>query len=69
MAALRYFPETESESNRITEHEDANCITFVFQDEFGGLEICKNKEWIPVLPIQSTIVVNLGDVIQENSGV
>ncbi|PON57350.1 Isopenicillin N synthase-like [Parasponia andersonii] len=64
MAALRYFPATESESNGITEHEDANCITFVFQDEVGGLEVRKNKEWIPVIPIQGTIVVSLGDVIQ-----
>ncbi|KAF5477026.1 hypothetical protein F2P56_003705 [Juglans regia] len=64
MAALRYFPATEVESNGISEHEDGNLITFVFQDEVGGLEVLKNGEWIPVTPVEDTIVVNLGDVIQ-----
>lgn len=64
MVALRYFPATESENNRITEHEDGNCITFVIQDGVGGLEVCSNKEWIPVTPMEGTIVVNVGDVIQ-----
>ena len=36
MAALRYFPATENENNGIMEHEDGNCITFVFQDDVGG---------------------------------
>lgn len=64
MVALRYFPATELENNGITEHEDGNCITFVFQDEVGGLEVRKNGEWIPVVPQEGHIVVNLGDVIQ-----
>lgn len=66
MAAFRYFPATESEANGITEHEDGNCITFVFQDEVGGLEVRKDGEWIPVVPAEGKIVVNLADVIQVN---
>lgn len=64
MTALHYFPATESEDNGITEHEDGNCVTFVFQDEVGGLEVKKDDQWIPATPAQNTIVVNLGDVIQ-----
>ena len=64
MVALRYFPATDDENNGISEHEDGNCVTFVFQDEVGGLEVCKNQEWIPVIPTQGAIVVNVGDVIQ-----
>ncbi|EYU35843.1 hypothetical protein ABFS82_09G038000 [Erythranthe guttata] len=64
MAALRYFPATETENNGITEHEDGNLVTFVIQDEVGGLEVKKDGQWIPVVPAQATIVVNLGDVIQ-----
>ncbi|KAK6123230.1 hypothetical protein DH2020_043021 [Rehmannia glutinosa] len=64
MVALRYFPATETENNGITEHEDGNCVTFVIQDEVGGLEVKKDGNWIPVVPTQGTIVVNLGDVIQ-----
>ncbi|KAF3437733.1 hypothetical protein FNV43_RR20489 [Rhamnella rubrinervis] len=64
MASLRYFPATENENNGILEHEDGNCITFVFQDDVGGLQVRNNNQWIPVTPIEATIVVNLGDVIQ-----
>lgn len=64
MAALHYFPATESENNGITEHEDGNCITFVFQDEAGGLEVRRNGKWIPVIPTRGSLVVNVGDVIQ-----
>ncbi|KAL7098773.1 hypothetical protein ACP275_09G039400 [Erythranthe tilingii] len=63
MAALRYFPANETENNGITEHEDGNLVAFVIQDEVGGLEVKKDGKWIPVVPAQATIVVNLGDVI------
>ncbi|KAJ6882081.1 hypothetical protein NC651_028634 [Populus alba x Populus x berolinensis] len=46
------------------EHEDGNCITFVFQDEAGGLEVRRNGKWIPVIPTRGSLVVNVGDVIQ-----
>ncbi|KAF9671479.1 hypothetical protein SADUNF_Sadunf12G0052000 [Salix dunnii] len=64
MVALHYFPATETENNGITEHEDGNCITFVLQDEAGGLEVRRNGEWIPVIPTRGSLVVNVGDVIQ-----
>nr|UKF18679.1 FLS1 [Apocynum venetum] len=64
MVAMRYFPATETENNGITEHEDGNLFTFVVQDEAGGLEVRKNGEWIPVIPEEGKIVVNVGDVIQ-----
>ncbi|KAJ4824188.1 hypothetical protein Tsubulata_011925 [Turnera subulata] len=64
MVALRYFPATETENNGLTEHEDGNCITFVLQDDAGGLEVRKDGEWIPAAPSKGTIVVNVGDVIQ-----
>ncbi|XP_073127583.1 flavonol synthase/flavanone 3-hydroxylase-like [Henckelia pumila] len=64
MVALRYFPATETENNGIAEHEDGNCVTFVIQDEVGGLEVKKDGKWIPVVPAPDTIVVNMSDVIQ-----
>ncbi|XP_010258385.1 PREDICTED: flavonol synthase/flavanone 3-hydroxylase-like [Nelumbo nucifera] len=64
MVALRYFPATETENNGLSEHEDGNCITFLFQDNVGGLEVLKDGKWIPVPPTEGTIVVNVGDVIQ-----
>ncbi|GMJ02834.1 FLAVONOL SYNTHASE, flavonol synthase 1 [Hibiscus trionum] len=64
MVALRYFPATESENNGLTQHEDGNCLSFVFQDDTGGLQVLRDGEWIPVIPTKGTLVVNLGDVIQ-----
>ncbi|KAF0890772.1 hypothetical protein E2562_004261 [Oryza meyeriana var. granulata] len=64
MAALRYFPATAEENNGISEHQDGNCITFVLQDGVGGLEVLKDGAWVPADPVEGSIVVNLGDVIQ-----
>ncbi|TXG50471.1 hypothetical protein EZV62_022995 [Acer yangbiense] len=64
MVAHHYFPATETENNGLSEHEDPNCVTFVFQDQVGGLKVRKNGEWIPITPAQDTLVVNIGDVIQ-----
>ncbi|KAF8660193.1 hypothetical protein HU200_057758 [Digitaria exilis] len=64
MLALRYFPATEEESNGLSAHEDGNCITFVIQDDVGGLEVLKDGVWIPVEPIDGSIIVNIGDVTQ-----
>ncbi|GKV28026.1 hypothetical protein SLEP1_g37128 [Rubroshorea leprosula] len=60
----RNFLLLETENNGLTEHEDGNCITFVFQDDAGGLEVRKDGKWIPVTPLPDTMVVNVGDVIQ-----
>lgn len=64
MTALNYFPVSETGENGLTEHEDGNIITFIFQDETGGLEVRKDGKWIPVTPSPDKLVVNLGDVIQ-----
>uniref|UniRef100_A0A0E0KVW1 Fe2OG dioxygenase domain-containing protein n=1 Tax=Oryza punctata TaxID=4537 RepID=A0A0E0KVW1_ORYPU len=64
MAALRYFPATAEENSGISEHEDGNCITFVLQDGVGGLEVLKDGAWVPADPVEGSIVVNIGDVIQ-----
>ncbi|KAL6651930.1 hypothetical protein ACP70R_010855 [Stipagrostis hirtigluma subsp. patula] len=64
MVALRYFPATEEENNGLSKHEDGNCITFVFQDDVGGLEVLKDGDWVPAQPVDGSIIVNIGDVIQ-----
>ncbi|XP_061360885.1 flavonol synthase/flavanone 3-hydroxylase-like [Gastrolobium bilobum] len=64
LVVFRYFPASKNENIGITEHEDSTCISFVFQDEVGGLQVLKNGEWIPIVPVEGTIVVNVGDCIQ-----
>lgn len=64
MSMKRYFPATETENVGISRHEDGNVITFIFQDQVGGLEVLKDAHWIPVVPSPGTLVVNVGDVLQ-----
>uniref|UniRef100_M8ALS5 Isopenicillin N synthase-like Fe(2+) 2OG dioxygenase domain-containing protein n=1 Tax=Aegilops tauschii TaxID=37682 RepID=M8ALS5_AEGTA len=68
--ALRYFPATSSdENNGISAHEDGNCITFVLQDGVGGLEVLgEDGRWVPAEPVEGSIVVNVGDVLQVTYG-
>ncbi|GMQ10600.1 hypothetical protein CsSME_00053545 [Camellia sinensis var. sinensis] len=66
MAALHYTPATDGDDNVSgqSEHKDSNCISFVYQDDVGGLEVNKDGKWIPITPNEGTLVVNIGDVIQ-----
>ena len=45
-------------------HTDYGCLTLLYQDQTGGLEIrdC-NSEWVLAPPIQDTLVVNVGDLL------
>ncbi|XP_027173207.1 flavonol synthase/flavanone 3-hydroxylase-like [Coffea eugenioides] len=45
-------------------HEDVNLITFVYQDHVGGLQVLNNGQWIPVIPDDEKLVVNIGDILQ-----
>ncbi|XP_070532434.1 uncharacterized protein [Ptychodera flava] len=50
---------------RCGEHSDFSLITLLFQDDKGGLEVqAKDGDFIPVPPIEGTIVVNIGDTMQ-----
>jgi len=46
-------------------HSDYGSLTFVFQDEVGGLEVQNphTENYIPATPIPGTIVVNVGDLL------
>lgn len=68
MSTFRYPCASEVENIGVREHKDVNCITFVFQDEVGGLELKTDvDQWIPITPDQTTLVVNVGDVVQVNA--
>ncbi|XP_070532482.1 uncharacterized protein [Ptychodera flava] len=70
---MRYihYPAIEDDTElvegqiRCGEHTDFGLITLLFQDDKGGLEVqTKDGEFIPVPPIEGTIVVNIGDLMQ-----
>jgi isopenicillin N synthase-like dioxygenase len=61
--------ETKEDTMRLTEHCDFGTVTFLFQDEVGGLEAkLANGEWAPVRPIKDSIVLNAGLMLEMWSG-
>ncbi|KAK2990729.1 hypothetical protein RJ640_003797 [Escallonia rubra] len=65
MVAWHYPPEPGTKLNLRREgHQDTNCITFLLQDELGGLEVEKDGTWIPIPPMKGALVVNIGVIIQ-----
>ncbi|XP_052194007.1 gibberellin 20-oxidase-like protein [Diospyros lotus] len=46
-------------------HTDMSCVTIVYQDEIGGLQVRSNHgNWINIVPCEGTLVVNIGDMLQ-----
>ncbi|XP_059641295.1 gibberellin 20-oxidase-like protein [Cornus florida] len=60
-------PETveHEEVEGLGKHTDMSCITIVYQDEVGGLQMrSKGGQWIDINPCESSLVVNIGDLMQ-----
>ncbi|KAF5811620.1 putative gibberellin 3-beta-dioxygenase [Helianthus annuus] len=66
----RYSPPTNLEDMKTIEglgmHTDMSCITIVYQDETGGLQVKSKQEgrWMDIAPSEGTLVVNIGDLLQ-----
>ncbi|XP_051135853.1 gibberellin 20-oxidase-like protein [Andrographis paniculata] len=62
-------PDNLEQCNAETEglgmHTDMSCLTIVYQDEIGGLQVrSKEGKWMNILPREGTLVVNIGDMLQ-----
>ncbi|ESR52779.1 2-oxoglutarate (2OG) and Fe(II)-dependent oxygenase superfamily protein [Citrus sinensis] len=61
-------PETVKEDKELEGlgmHTDMSCLTLVYQDEIGGLQMrSKEGEWIDIFPCENSLVVNVGDLMQ-----
>ncbi|KAJ5861636.1 uncharacterized protein N7529_008946 [Penicillium soppii] len=52
----------------IGSHTDIQCITLLWQDMSGGLQVLSaSDEWLDARPIPGTLVVNIGDFLQRLS--
>ena len=58
-------PATGADQFGVAPHTDFGCITLLWQDENGGLEVLERSsgEWIAAPPIPGTLVVNVGDLL------
>ncbi len=46
-------------------HTDYGCITLLWQDSAGGLEIeTRERVWVPAPPVEGTLVINVGDLLE-----
>ena len=66
-SALYYPPQPAGMGNEqfgVAPHSDYGCLTLVWQDPVGGLEVLdRNGDWITAHPIPGTFVVNVGDLL------
>ncbi|KAI3784008.1 hypothetical protein L1987_43099 [Smallanthus sonchifolius] len=45
-------------------HTDTSCLTVVYQDDIGGLQVrSKDEKWLNVDPFEESLVVNIGDLL------
>lgn len=58
-------PPDDMEGFGVAPHTDFGCITLLWQDDSGGLEVRERQSgaWIPAPPIPGTLVVNVGDLL------
>ncbi|KAJ6632676.1 Multiple inositol polyphosphate phosphatase 1 [Pseudolycoriella hygida] len=50
---------------RCASHTDYELMTFLFQDNVGGLEVRRTDgSWLPATPIPGSILVNTGDLLE-----
>lgn len=55
----------EEEAEGLGMHTDMSCITIVYQDEIGGLQVrSRDGKWMNIIPCEGTLVVNIGDMLQ-----
>ncbi|XP_015570627.1 gibberellin 20-oxidase-like protein isoform X2 [Ricinus communis] len=55
----------EKEVEGLGMHTDMSCITILYQDETGGLQMrSKQGEWIDICPCENALVINIGDLMQ-----
>ncbi len=50
---------------RCGEHSDYGTLTFLYQDDIGGLEVrAVDNSWIKATPRAGTILINVGDLLE-----
>jgi isopenicillin N synthase-like dioxygenase len=57
-------PGAEADQFGVAPHTDWGCLTLLYQDQTGGLEVRgRNAEWVSAVPIPGTYVVNVRDLL------
>lgn len=55
----------EDEVEGLGMHTDMSCVTIVYQDKIGGLQVRSQEgKWMDISPSEGTLLVNIGDMLQ-----
>jgi len=61
---IRYPGGDASDGQGVGEHRDTGLVTFVLQDDAGGLQVQLEDGWVDVPAVPGAFVVNLGEMMQ-----
>ncbi|PON35582.1 Oxoglutarate/iron-dependent dioxygenase [Trema orientale] len=66
---INYTPpesvKEEDEVEGLGKHTDMSCITIVYQDQVGGVQVrSKQGKWLDINPSEETLLINIGDLMQ-----
>lgn len=67
ISVLRFiqYPPQKDASNGAGAHTDYGCITLLYQDQIGGLQVQDiHGNWVDAPPVENSFVVNIGDLMQ-----
>ncbi len=56
-------PDLGEEQFGVAPHTDWGCLTLLYQDQTGGLEVRGREGWVAAAPIAGSYVVNVGDLL------
>lgn len=67
-----HYPGTDGNTDDVDvgigSHTDIQCVTLLWQDMSGGLQVLSaDDEWLDARPIEGTLVINIGDFLQRLS--
>ncbi|XP_021722400.1 protein SRG1-like [Chenopodium quinoa] len=64
---MNYYPPCPEPHKAIgiTPHSDADSLTILYQlNDIQGLQVKKDGNWVPVIPLENAFVANLGDCME-----
>lgn len=57
--------EDHGEVEGLGMHTDMSCVTIIYQDKMGGLQVRSEEgKWMDISPCEGTLLVNIGDMLQ-----
>lgn len=66
-SSVYYPPQPQSmgaDQFGVAPHTDYGCLTLVWQDDSGGLEVRgAGGDWVTAVPVEDSLVVNVGDLL------